>query len=193
MLAIHIVRLGEETLAKKVWNEQVLHGWPGLGQEVSKIVTALSLDDGHDVGEFTGTTKDYRILVTEACRQKDEVGMKKEMEGKTKAKTIIKDDCRRKKYLENNCLSDVRQMFAIRNFQLPFAGNYKTDRRFQHTDWKCHSCEGENGARVTEDQSHVATVCTGYDDLRNHYDLDTDDGLIGFYRAVLKRRDENRV
>ena len=51
--------------------------------------------------------------------------------------------------------------------------------------------EGGDSGKVIEEQEHVASRCPGYSDLRQQYDLQTDDGLIEFYRAVIKRRDES--
>ena len=44
---------------------------------------------------------------------------------------------------------------------------------------------------VIKDQRQVARIQPGYSDLRQEYDLQTDNGLIEFYRAVIKRRDES--
>ena len=69
---------------------------------------------------------------------------------------------------------DVRDIFAERLFILPLGGNFGKDRRFMIDDWKCVGCDDD----VTEDQQHVATDCVGYKDIRDKYDLTTDDGLL---------------
>jgi hypothetical protein len=43
---------------------------------------------------------------------------------------------------------------------------------------------------VPEDPAHIATSFPGYSDLRERYNLCTDDGLLKFYREVLSRREE---
>jgi hypothetical protein len=43
---------------------------------------------------------------------------------------------------------------------------------------------------IPELQSHVDTSCLGYSDIRERCDLTTDDGLLAFYREVIKRRGE---
>ena len=44
--------------------------------------------------------------------------------------------------------------------------------------------------KVKETQLHVASHYPGYQDMRELYDLETDDGLLDLYWAVLSRRKE---
>ena len=191
-LGLPLSHLPLEALGRQVWDEQVFHGWPGLAKEVEQICQELRVEQ---VADWDLSSQKYREVVTEACRQRDEVNLKKGMEGKTKARKIIKEGCMTKEYTKKKCLQDVRDIYAERNFQLAFAGNYRHDKRFQRSDWLCHACDGEEGGDcekvVIEEQDHVASRCPGYSDLRQQYDLQTDDGLIEFYRAVIKRRDES--
>ena len=43
-LALHIYWLGEDSLAKKVWEEQQMFGWPGLASEAEYIASELGVD-----------------------------------------------------------------------------------------------------------------------------------------------------
>ena len=191
-LALHLSHLPQETFAKQVWDQQVLHGWPGLAIEVKEICQELRVES---VTDWDQSAQAYRAVVTEACRQKDEAYLKRGMEGKTKAKTIIKEGCNIHDYTKNKCVRDVRDKYAERNFQLPFAGNYLHDKRFLNTEWLCLACDGEERdgemRKVIEEQEHIASRCPGYEDLRQHYDIQTDEGLVEFYRAVIKRRDDS--
>ena len=47
-LALHIYRLGEDSLAKKVWEEQQMFGWPGLASEAEYIASELGVDRVED-------------------------------------------------------------------------------------------------------------------------------------------------
>ena len=40
-----IVRLSEDSLAKRMWKEQKLYGWPGLAEECDMIVKELGIED----------------------------------------------------------------------------------------------------------------------------------------------------
>jgi len=86
-------------------------------------------------------------------------------------------------------MRDVRDIFAERVYMLPFGANYKHDRRFAITGGRCLAC---GGAEESETQDHVSIHCPAYSDLRVQYNLDTDLGLIHFYREVISRRDEEK-
>ena len=95
-LALHIVRLPEDSIGKKIWEEQKLYGWPGLVAEVQEISKELDIDD-------VNTTKlsktAFRKTVTDACHQLNEARLHEEMVGKTKCEKILVDGYGRKEYL----------------------------------------------------------------------------------------------
>ena len=184
VLGHHITHLDQDTLASQVWSEQVENEWPGLASEVMELCDKLKVD----VVDCEMSKKEYRNVVENAVREYDESKIKVEMTDLKKTRKIKNDDCKRKKYIEMKCLKDVRDIFSERLFMLPFAANYKNDRRFARTNGKCPGCAGEDGETEIDDQEHAASSCAGYEDLRNKFDLDTDLGLVGFYRAVLDRR-----
>ena len=92
--------------------------------------------------------------------------------------------------MKRKCLKDVRDIFSERLYMLPFAANYSHDKRFAANGGVCPGCDGEEDGTVVDDQDHVASSCPGYADLRADHDMDTDQGLVRFYRAVLDRRKE---
>jgi hypothetical protein len=104
LLARHIVTLDSSCYAKQVWGQQVLHGWPRLAKEVEQICGMLVLPS---VGEWEGSSKESRAMVTQACQERDEAVLKKEMKGKQKAQKIINEGCRMKDYFKRKCLPDV--------------------------------------------------------------------------------------
>ena len=44
-LVLHIRSLNDETLAKKIYNEQRKQGWPGLAKETKNICEVLGVED----------------------------------------------------------------------------------------------------------------------------------------------------
>jgi hypothetical protein len=44
-LVIHIRSLGAETLARMVYDEQKVNGWPGLPKETAKACEELRIED----------------------------------------------------------------------------------------------------------------------------------------------------
>ena len=101
---------------------------------------------------------------------------------------VKNEDCRRKPYISLKNLKDMRDIYAQRLYMLPLGGNYKHDNRFASSNWSCLACGEEGGERVSETQEHVATQCPGYYELRQEHDLETDVGLVNFYRAVMTAR-----
>ena len=116
--------------------------------------------------------------------------IKLDLDNSKKGVTIRNDKYGLKDYMKRKALKDVRDIFAERNFMLPFAGNYKGDKRFKSSNWKCLLCRKEdNVARLIEDQDHIL-ICDGYSDLHHKYDLDSDEGRMLFFRDAVRRRDE---
>jgi hypothetical protein len=78
-LALHIARLGEDTLAKRVWEEQRVYGWLGLAREAEEISQLLGVERVEDTQL---TSKCYRAEVTAACHRENEKRLREQMEGK---------------------------------------------------------------------------------------------------------------
>ena len=77
MLAHHLQGLGEDTLARQVWEQQVAQQWPGLAKEVEKICAKLGIES---VTTTRLEVKCYRKLVTKACHSKNEENLRKASE-----------------------------------------------------------------------------------------------------------------
>ena len=67
-LALHIARLGEDTLARRIWEEQRVYGWPGLAREAEEICQQLGVEPVEDTRM---TSKGYRAEVTAACHREN--------------------------------------------------------------------------------------------------------------------------
>ena len=63
MLAFHITRLDKDSLARKVYDEQVENSWPDLAKEVEKICQDLSVEN---VNVTKLSSKIYRAKVLKA-------------------------------------------------------------------------------------------------------------------------------
>ena len=64
MMVIHLGSLDETTLARRIYEEQKVNGWPGLAKETQDIFIKLRIEDCNitQVGKIK-----YREYVTEAC------------------------------------------------------------------------------------------------------------------------------
>ena len=78
-------------------------------------------------------------------------------------------------------LKDVRDIFRVRSNMLEgIKGNHKNMHRDQ--DMKCGGCNME-----LDTQSHVLS-CEAYRDLSEDKVLSSDEGMIEYFRQVIKRR-----
>ena len=180
-LALHIVRLSEDSLANQIWKEQMLYEWPGLAAEVKEITRKLGIEDVNTT-ELSKT--EFRKTVTAACHQMNEVRLCEEMKGQTKCEKILAEGYGRKEYFKKTLPGQVCQYFATRTSMLAIAGNFSPDRRFERTDWLC-VC----GQR--EEQEHLLRHCPMYDDIRAKYEeLESDESLVPFFQEVLEKRDK---
>ena len=182
MLALHIKRLDDGSLAGKVYREQKLRKWPGLALEVDDICDKLAVEN---VNSTKLSAKAYRREVVEACHKINEDRLRKQAEGKTKCDRIDADTYGKKSYISDNRIFNVRQMYKTRYGMLPFAGNYAKDKRFARSDWLCKCGEAK------EEESHLLSGnCEVYGEIKNKYsNLNDDAQLVKFFNEVLDRRD----
>ena len=186
-LILHLRGLDDDSLGKRIWEEQRRFNWPGLARETSSISKKLIIDDPNTTKM---TKSEYRKEVTKACHQYQEVQLKAKMknkEGETMKKClkIEQDLYGRKAYFDNKVPHQVRSFFATKVGMLPIAGNFRQDRRFARTGWLCR-CEGER-----EEERHLTDNCPLYRDIRAQFsNLEDDDQLVEFFQLMLKRRDQ---
>ena len=136
----------------------------------------MGVEDANDMSKLF-----YKNLVEKACVQKDEQDMKAGMVGKTKLESLLKDDCKTKEYMGLKSLKDVRDILCVRSNMLEgIKGNHKNMNR--NKDMKCGGCNME-----LDTQSHVLS-CEAYRDLSEDKVLSSDEGMIEYFRQVIKRR-----
>ena len=154
-----------------------------MAAEVTTICESLVIEDANDTKE---EKNEYAKKLKEAVRVRDEVDMKNSMEKMEKMIILKNEDCRRKKYIKQKYINQVRDIFATRVLMLRFAGNYSHNETFRRSNWLCEACD----MKVTEDQVHIAS-CSGYEDLRRDKNIKhNNDDLVNFYQEVLDRRDK---
>ena len=187
LLVKHIRELEENSLARLMYEEQVRNNWPGLAKETADICRELFLED---VNITKKGKAEYSKDVKEAVRAMDEIIMKKEMgdetDGMTKMKKMRKSDISLKDYMRTGTLHSVRKTWEVRSYMLRVAGNYPGHRKYLATGWQCQACLEQ----VREDQDHL-TSCSGYSDLQQGRDFESDEELVDFYREVMARREKN--
>ena len=109
--------------------------------------------------------------------------LREQAKEKTKCERIMKDKYGKKEYIAQMKIGEVRKYFKTRVGLLPFANNYKNDKRFARTKWMCR-CDEEK-----EDLSHIRS-CSIYSDITEKYpNVDDDENLVKYLHEVLTRRD----
>ena len=71
MLVRHLRSMEENTLARQVYEEQKTNHWPGLAKETKVICQELGIEDCNETSNSMNN-KDYRSMLIESCRKKDE-------------------------------------------------------------------------------------------------------------------------
>ena len=183
MLVRHLRSMEESTLARQIYEEQKTNNWPGLAKETKVICEELGIEDCNETSN-TMNNKDYRSMLIESCRKKDEERLRDQAIGKEKCDKIMLEDYGKKEYMSEQSIDGVRQYFYSRVRMQPFAGNYSKDKRFMKSNWLC-KCGNER-----EEESHLMSgSCKVYGDIRNNYgQLDNDEELVQFFNEVLERR-----
>ena len=177
MMVHHIKNMGMDTLARQVYEEQQLHGWPGLAKEASLICLELGIEDVNitKIGK-----RAFKKILDGACESIDEDGMKAGMKGKLEK--LKDEDCKLKDYMDLKSLKEVRDTFRMRTQLVEgFRGNFKN--MFKQDSINCEGCGME-----VDTQAH-AMKCPAYADLRVGKDMSNDRDLVNFFRKVIERRD----
>ena len=182
LLVLHIRTLDEESIARKVYEEQMLQSWPGLAAETAQICRDLDIED---VNSTNMSKKDFKMRAIEALKESDEKNLRLLAKKSEKCDRIMADNYGRKEYFKNQNIHQTRKYFRTRVSMDRFAGNYSHDRSFARTGWMCH-CGLER-----EEVSHLTSgTCPTYKDIFEKFDnLSSDENLVKYFGEVLARRD----
>ena len=180
MLVMAIRGQEEGGLAKEVLEEQLAMGFPGLGQEGSKICKEVGLPDAcrQDV---------CKEEVKEAIRLNHLSALKSEMAGKKKQETLYNSDMRKEQEYVNWSLEDCRMAFRLQNRMLECRSNMPT--RYKR-DLTCRACRPDPATGLeghVETQEHLE-VCVGYSECWEGIGPMTPQALVRYFIKVKNRR-----
>ena len=181
MLVLYIRNLEEDTLARKIYEEQKKYCWPGLAQETKLICQELDIEDVNDTQEGRIS---YKKLLIKACHLKNENNLR--LQAKGKCERIVHESYGKKEYTEKKNIHSVRQMYRSRFGLQPFAGNYSHDRKYSKSAWLCKCLEAR------EEEAHLLSgTCKVYGDIALKYDdIMDDENLVQLFSEILARRDQ---
>ena len=176
LLLIQIKALPEGSLAKITYIEAESKGWPGLGQEVRQICTAIGLPDinQHQVGK-----KDVQKAIT-ASHYKNMMSL---FEGSRKLEDIRHDNFSSfQDYFNDKNIETARMKFKIRTKMLEkIPGNFKNKHRFDQNGIKCNLCPAD----MT--QNHCI-ICPGRISMRKDLNLNNLDNIVEYFTQILNEK-----
>ena len=182
LLVLHLRHLDQESLAHKVYLEQLAMGWPGLASEAEQICKELNIEN---VNTTSCNKYDFKLILSKACHIRNEYILRNLGEGKEKCSRIVKEQYGQKEYIQKKYISEVRNIYRTRYGQRYFAGNFSHDNSYRKTNWMC-KC-----GLSKEQEKHITSgQCPVYSDIREKYeDFKNDEDLVSYFDEVLDRRD----
>ena len=148
MMILSIRGLEEETIARRVLDQQQNKGLPGMAAETKQICSELGIED---CNQTRLNRKDYKEILDRACRAEDEKLLRAQAEGKSKCDRMMNDKYGKKEYLSSKNINQVRLQHCTRAGLQPFAGNYSHDRRFARTGHLCLCGETREDVELEQD------------------------------------------
>ena len=84
ILVRHLRSLETSTLARQLYEEQKAKGLPGLARETAAICQQLGMEDCNEVDMGRWSNKQYRTVVLDFCKTKDEEELRMMAQGQKK-------------------------------------------------------------------------------------------------------------
>ena len=134
MLVLHLRYLDKESLAHRVYQEQLAMGWPGLASEVEDICKELKIENANTT---TCNRTDYKQILIQACHIRNEAILRKLAEGKEKCFRMTSERYGVKAYLEEKNILEVRNIYRSRFGQRLFPGNFSNENQYRKSNWMC--------------------------------------------------------
>ena len=124
LLIFHIRSLKEDTLAFRIYQEQIAQNWPGLAMETKKICKDLGIEDCNTT---TLNKAQFKKLLYKACHRTNDQSLCLLAQGKCERIGI--KEYGRKEYFQKTNIYNVRQHFKTKWGLQPFAGNFTNDKK----------------------------------------------------------------
>ena len=192
----HVANLSESSLAFLFYQRQIEN--PDIPSLVSTIKPHLTKLD-FETNKYSSKWRWKKIVKSYI----HDLGRDMLLEEISKSKKISYTECmtekyERKPYFYTLNLEQAKDRLRISSAMVPtIKGNFSS--KFRGESMKCESCKKSSPTNhemdlTTEENydsmNHCKYVCPAFDDLRNLYSLETDIGIVEFFRSVVKRRAE---
>ena len=102
---------------------------------------------------------------------------------------LKEDDFSMKTYFSTMNIYDSRMRFKIASKMFPTVKmNFQSDRKFMSELWSCTGCTDPGDASGFRDSQEHLLLCDAYKIYRDGKDLDTDVGLVNYFKEILCSR-----
>lgn len=186
----------EDTLARRVYIEQLKHGWPGLALEVKNICKIIGIQNVNE--QIVPKEK-----IKEAVFYHHYKDLKEAMNNYKKLDGIKHQNfTEMQPYMKDKSIDKCRSKFRLRTEMLPFfkdnyRSSYRTLDKGQEEDdpgLRCKDCQEEAPPTPPARDSQVhCLVCPAWSHLREDLDI-TDvrciDDMVKYFQRVIKAREE---
>ena len=167
---------------------QRMFNWPGLIQECQPFLNKFHIQKVCQYSPYqwkrlvkTNILKLNKILIIERAE--------KQKYKKVNLDRLKEDDFDRKLYLSSMNVHDARMRFKLASKMFPTVQmNFQSDRKFMAELWSCAGCTAPGDADGFRDSQEHLLICESYKIYREGKDLDTDEGLVSYFKEVLNSR-----
>ena len=191
LLLHHVATLGEDTLAREIFEVQQELNLPGLHLECRNFLVKTGVTD---IKNFT-STQWKKFVKTEVLKANmvDILNQMRKPYKKISHSDHVQEEFQLQPYLETLSIPDARLKFKLKTGMTPTVRmNFPSDTDFARKLWTCPGCSDDKAEYATvegmrDTQAHILS-CPGYEDLREDKDLSSDKDLVGYFRLVMNRR-----
>ena len=178
----HLQLMDENTLGRKVFEEQSKRNFPGLVQEFHDIAKQINLLD--ELKDKEMSKLEFKNCVKKEIDKHNENTLRTEMKKMAKLEERWDEPYERKDYFKNLTVDQIRTKFRLNTRMTEAKFNFKNDHNYRKELWLCDSCE-----KAIESQSHLLW-CPAYANLREGKSLDSDKDLVTYIQGVLAMREK---
>ena len=184
----HLVTLPEDSLAREVYEIQARLDLPGLVKECQDV---LALFDITDISSYS--SYQWKKIIKTKIRQKNRYELLEKMKlyKKHKYNDHCNDEFKTQSYFYQMNVHNARMQFKIKASMIPTVRmQYMNDPVFARQLWTCPDCADPQdtcGGKM-DSMAHVLD-CPAHEDIREDLDMESDEGVVEYFKEVVKRRE----
>ena len=182
----HLVNLSNDTLAKKIYLEEIKLNIGGYHHECQIYLANLNINP--EEAKYLNKTQ-WKALIRDSLKRKTRSDILDRAKPYKKVDYFImkEEEYEMKYYLKTMKLEQARIMFSLRTKTTKFIkSHFFSDKKYASQLWKC-STECDKIDTI----QHIAFACPKYEHLKRDKDLQNNDvDLVNFFQDVIKLRED---